>query len=155
MAKGGRKIKADSLISQRSGRVWLTAEACDLDQFAALVERRADPELYPLAATIQSNVPIYEGDAIGVAAGRAQSRKALMAEWAFAMREGAGIAVFRNAFPDLLAVDAATEVFFEIIAEQHRENKAAGNQFAKPGANDRVWNALEKMALRAPKAFAR
>jgi ectoine hydroxylase-related dioxygenase (phytanoyl-CoA dioxygenase family) len=148
-------MKADSLTAQRSGQIWLTPEACDIEEFGALVERRADPALYPLAATMQSNVPIYDGEAIRAAASDEEQRKALMAEWAWAMREGPGIVAFRGAFADLAAVDAATEVFFEVIDEQRRENKASGDHFAKPGANDRVWNALEKLALRAPDAFAR
>ena len=100
-------------------------------------------------------MPIYDGDAIRAAAGDEDSRMALMAEWAWAMREGSGIVAFRGAFADLGAVDAATEVFFAIVDEQRRENKSSGDHFAKPGANDRVWNALEKLALRAPEVFAR
>jgi len=148
-------MKADSLSAQRSSRIWLTLEACDIEEFVALVDRRADSADYPLAARMQSNVPIYEGEAIRAAAAHEEARKALMAEWAWAMREGSGIVVFRNAFADLADVDAATEVFFAIIEEQRRENKASGDHFAKPGANDRIWNALEKLALRAPEVFAR
>src|SRR5439155_7250230 len=48
----------------------------------------------------------------------------------------------------------ATEVFNALIADQRAVGATAGDHFAKPGANDRVWNALEKMALRAPDAFA-
>jgi ectoine hydroxylase-related dioxygenase (phytanoyl-CoA dioxygenase family) len=42
-----------------------------------------------------------------------------------------------------------------MIDEQHRTNSARGDHFAKPGANDRVWNALEKLCLADPAAFAR
>ena len=143
------------MSAQRSSRIWLTPEACDIEEFIALVDRRADPADYPLAATMQSNVPIYQGEAIRAAAEHEEARKALMAEWAWAMREGSGIVVFRGAFADLAAVDAATDAFFAIIEEQRRENKASGDHFAKPGANDRIWNALEKLALRAPEVFAR
>ena len=148
-------MKADSLSAQRASRIWLTPEACDIDEFVAEVEQRADPAHYPLASMLVSNVPIYNGDAIRAAAGDPDARKAFMAEWAWAMREGSGIVVFRKCFDDLGPVDAVTRVFFQIIAEQRRENKASGDHFAKPGANDRVWNALEKLALRDPQAFAR
>ena len=148
-------MKANSLSAQRASRIWLTSEACDIEEFTAEVERRADPAQYPLASMLVSNVPIYNCDAIRAAAGDPDSRKALMAEWAWAMREGSGIVVFRKCFDDLDPVDAVTRVFFQIIDEQRRENKASGDHFAKPGANDRVWNALEKLALRDPQAFAR
>jgi ectoine hydroxylase-related dioxygenase (phytanoyl-CoA dioxygenase family) len=78
----------------------------------------------------------------------------MMAEWAEAMLEGPGIVVFRAAFDDLAVVDAVTKVFFDIIEEQHRAGTASGDHFAKAGANDRVWNALEKLCLRDPQAFA-
>ena len=45
-------MKADLLSAQRSSRIWLTPEACDIEEFIALVDRRADPADYPLAATI-------------------------------------------------------------------------------------------------------
>jgi hypothetical protein len=40
-----------------------------------------------------------------------------MAEWAWATREGSGVVVFRDAFPDLAA---ATEGFFAIIERERR-----------------------------------
>ncbi|WOT32787.1 phytanoyl-CoA dioxygenase family protein [Streptomyces coeruleorubidus] len=40
------------------------------------------------------------------------------------------------------------------LAEQRASGATAGDHFAKPGANDRVWNALEKAALYDAEAFA-
>ena len=40
-----------------------------------------------------------------------------------------------------------------MIAEQRASGAAAGDHFAKPGANDRIWNALEKLAVADPEAF--
>ena len=51
-------------------------------------------------------------------------------------------------------VDRASAVFTELIAEQKAGGAAAGDHFATPGANDRVWGALDKLALRAPDVFA-
>jgi ectoine hydroxylase-related dioxygenase (phytanoyl-CoA dioxygenase family) len=41
-----------------------------------------------------------------------------------------------------------------MIAEQKAAGVAGGDHFATPGANDRVWGALDKFALRDPEAFA-
>jgi ectoine hydroxylase-related dioxygenase (phytanoyl-CoA dioxygenase family) len=149
------QVNDDPIVAQRSRRVWLTPESCKLDEFLRLIDRRANGADYPLAKTIRSDVPIYDGDAIRAAAGDAVRRKALMAEWAEAMLTGPGIVVFENAFADLGAVDAATRAFQEIIAEQRLNQTGGGDHFAKPGANDRVWNALEKLCLAAPDVFAR
>jgi ectoine hydroxylase-related dioxygenase (phytanoyl-CoA dioxygenase family) len=148
-------VKADAIAAQRSRRVWLTPESCDLDEFLSVVGRRTDPADYPLASAIRLDVPIYRGDAIRASAGDPAARKALMAEWAEAMLNGPGIVVFEKAFADLSAVDAATRIFQEIIDEQRRDHTGGGDHFAKPGANDRVWNALEKLCLSAPEVFAR
>ena len=51
-------------------------------------------------------------------------------------------------------VDRASEAFFDIIAAQHAAGTAAGDHFGKPGANDRIWNAAQKLALHAPQVFA-
>ena len=40
-----------------------------------------------------------------------------------------------------------------MIAEQHRLGMKSGDHYAKPGDNDRVWNALEKLAVTAPDEF--
>ena len=71
-----------------------------------------------------------------------------------ALTDGPGVVVFQGAFPDLAVVDRFTEVFDSLIREQYAAGTTAGDHFAKPGANERVWNALEKAALYDPSAFA-
>jgi ectoine hydroxylase-related dioxygenase (phytanoyl-CoA dioxygenase family) len=61
--------------------------------------------------------------------------------------------VLKGAFGNAV-VDATTAEFNRLIDEQRRSGTAAGDHFAKPGANDRVWNALEKLAVGAPEVFA-
>ena len=147
-------MKDDSLRARRSRQVWLTSEDCRLEDFQAQISRVTSPSDCPLAADIVSNVPIYEGAAIRAAGANPDERREMMAEWASVMLEGPGIVVLRGIFPDPAPVDALSRIFFEIIEEQHAAGKASGDHFAKPGANDRVWNALEKVCLRDPKAFA-
>ena len=60
---------------------------------------------------------------------------------------------FEDAF-DADVVDRASEAFFTIIDAQHAAGDAAGDHFGKPGANDRIWNAAQKLALHAPQVFA-
>ncbi|AXL92281.1 phytanoyl-CoA dioxygenase [Streptomyces sp. CB09001] len=125
----------------------LSAGDCDLGAFRALVEQPTDPAAYPRAAAVQHNVPVYE-------AGRLRDDAETAAELVHALADGPGIVVLEGAFPDPAVVDRTTAVFDALIAEQHASGAAAGDHFAAPGANDRVWNALEKAALRDPGAFA-
>jgi ectoine hydroxylase-related dioxygenase (phytanoyl-CoA dioxygenase family) len=76
------------------------------------------------------------------------------AELVRAFADGPGVVVFRGAFPNPAVVDRLTGVFDALITEQRASGADAGDHFAKLGANDRVWNALEKAALYDPEAFA-
>ncbi|MEV5078701.1 phytanoyl-CoA dioxygenase family protein [Streptomyces sp. NPDC056159] len=134
-------------------RVWLSEQDCDLDSFRALVERATDAADYPHASSVDRNVLVYDAERLRGAADPA-ARDALRAELVRALDEGPGIVVFRGAFPDTAVVDRATAVFRALIAEQRASGAGAGDHFAEPGANDRVWNALEKAALHDPEAFA-
>ncbi|WP_180685640.1 phytanoyl-CoA dioxygenase family protein [Streptomyces gossypiisoli] len=129
---------------------WLFERDCDLDAFRAHIERTTDAADYPGAASVERNVLIYDGERLRTA----PDHREIQAELVRALSDGPGIVVFRAAFPDPAVVDAVTAVFEALIAEQRASGAAAGDHFAKPGANDRVWNALEKAALYDPEAFA-
>ena len=127
--------------------------ACDLDAFRALVERPIDPADYPLAARINQGVPTYDATALAYGpTADAEHRAALRDELTVALVEGPGIVVLEGAVP-IEAVDRVSEVFWDLIKVQHAGGGPAGDHFAKPGANDRVWNALEKLAVANPDAF--
>ncbi|MEW2284183.1 phytanoyl-CoA dioxygenase family protein [Streptomyces sp. NPDC047841] len=132
------------------GRAWLSEQDCDLGAFRALVERATDAAGYPHAASVVENVLVYEGERLRTA----RDRSALRAELVRALAEGPGIVVVRGAFPEPGVVDRVTAVFEALIAEQRAAGATAGDHFAAPGANDRVWNALEKTALYDAEAFA-
>jgi ectoine hydroxylase-related dioxygenase (phytanoyl-CoA dioxygenase family) len=75
------------------------------------------------------------------------------AELVRALTDGPGVIAVRGAFPDTAVVDRATAAFDAMIADEKAAGGAKGDHFAKAGANDRVWNALEKLALRDPSTF--
>ncbi|MGQ5633807.1 MULTISPECIES: phytanoyl-CoA dioxygenase family protein [unclassified Streptomyces] len=132
------------------GRAWLSEQDCDLDAFRALIDRTTRLADYPHAASATGNVLVYEGERLRAP----EDPDALRAELVRAFAEGPGIVVVKGAWPDLAAVDRLTAVFEALIAEQRASGAAAGDHFARPGANDRVWNALEKAALYDAEAFA-
>ncbi|MER6287697.1 phytanoyl-CoA dioxygenase family protein [Streptomyces sviceus] len=131
-------------------RAWLSEQDCDLGSFRALVERTADPADYPHASGVERNVLLYDAERVR----GAKDRREVQEELVRALADGPGVVVFQGAFPDLAVVDRFTEVFDSLIREQYAAGTTAGDHFAKPGANERVWNALEKAALYDPAAFA-
>ena len=125
----------------------------DIEDFIALVEQPTDPADYPLAVRITQGVPAYDAAPLAHGpAGDAGHRTALRAELSAALVDGPGIVLLEGAVPPA-AVDRASEVFWDMIAAQRAQGGPAGDHFAKPGANDRVWNALEKLAVADPDAF--
>ena len=147
-------MKDDNAIRLRANRVWMTEDACDLGAFRALVESRVKSADYPFASEVVSNVLVYDGDAVRKSAAAPESRREMLAEWVEAMTDGPGIVAIRKAFADMGVIDAANAHFWAIIEEEGRNNVGGGDHFAKPGANDRIWNALEKLCLRDPAVFA-
>ncbi len=148
-------MNTDNLIALRSKRVWMTPDSCNLEDFKKLIDRKSEAADYPFASSIEKNVPIYDSAAISKIAVNHEGRKAVMAEWVEVFLTGPGIVVLKNALHDMAALDQMSAHFDAIIAEQHASNSGAGDHFAKPGANDRIWNVLEKIALRDPVCFAR
>ncbi|MCT9104856.1 phytanoyl-CoA dioxygenase family protein [Streptomyces mirabilis] len=135
-------------------RTWLTEADCDLDVFRSLVEQRTDPAGHPSAERIEQNVPLYDSDRLRSLATSPESRRSVQDELVRALSDGPGIVVLKGTFPDATVVDAASEAFRALIEEERASGTARGDHFAKPGANDRVWNALDKVAVRAPEVFA-
>jgi ectoine hydroxylase-related dioxygenase (phytanoyl-CoA dioxygenase family) len=142
------------LLTIAGTRTWLSESDCDLHDFRAVVEQVTDPRDHPLADSVDRNVPFYDGERLRSLAAVPARRREVQSEMVRTLADGPGIVVIKGAFADLAVVDRATEVFNALIADQRAAGASAGDHFAKPGANDRVWNALEKMAVRAPEAFA-
>jgi len=135
-------------------RTWLTEDDCALDAFRVLVEQGTDPHGHPSAERIERGVPLYDGDRLRGLAATREGRRAVQEELVRALLDGPGVVVLRRAYPDPAVVDRASGAFNALIEEERARGGARGDHFAKPGANDRVWNALGKMAVRAPEAFA-
>ncbi len=126
---------------------------CNLDEFVRIVAQRTQLADFPLASDVVDNVLVYDAarlrDEVGGPDGEAQ----VAAELVRALTEGPGVVAIRGAFPEAAPVDRATAAFDAIIAEERAAGGPVGDHFATAGANDRVWNALEKLAVRDPATF--
>ena len=147
-------MKTDNPVTARTNRVWYTEAACDIEEFAELLNRTASLADHPHAKAIEKNIPIYDASTVIEAASTAEGRKAILAEICDVFSRGSGVAVFKGAYTDTSVIDKATSVFDDIIQDEKKANIGGGDHFAKPGANDRIWNSLEKHCLRDPQNFA-
>src|SRR4051795_1714272 len=132
---------------------WLSAADCSIDDFAALVHQQTQLADHPPADAVERNVLIY-GERLRAATGDPARRSAVQTELMRALTDGPGIVVFKQAFPDLSVVDRATDAFLALIDAEKAAGTSGGDHFAKPGANDRVWGALDKLAVADPEVFA-
>ncbi|WP_298297155.1 phytanoyl-CoA dioxygenase family protein [uncultured Litoreibacter sp.] len=128
--------------------VWLTDTSGSLDDLKRLVEQDTDKADYPLASAIEQNTVIYAGDTF-----RTADRTALMTELNRVFDLGPGIVAIKGAISDRATLDAATQIFEQFIEDER--GTGGGDHFAKPGANDRVWNAAQKHCLKDPANFAK
>lgn len=130
----------------------LFASAADIDveAFAAVCEQQVNLADYPHAHEVVSKVVIYQADRLRSAMQR--DRTALLAELHRLFRDGSGVMVVRNTYPDTAVIDRHSEVFRQIIADESASVVRA-DHFAKAGANQRIWNSLQKAAEHSPDSF--
>ncbi|KPP87947.1 MAG: Protein involved in biosynthesis of mitomycin antibiotics/polyketide fumonisin, partial [Rhodobacteraceae bacterium HLUCCA08] len=129
-------------------------DSCDLDEFKVLTSQNLAAGDVPHAAKIVSNVPVYDMDRLRPALDDPAKRRALLTEWGHVLRFSAGVIALRRAYADTAPIDRASEVFRAIIAEERESAAGKGDHFAASGANDRIWNSLQKQCLKDPEGFA-
>lgn len=136
-----------------SGGMWLSADDCSLADLIAITSEVTSVSDYPWAAQVLDGVLLYSAAALRPTMADPEGRRVLQDELVRALRDGPGIVVFTGAFPDTDVVDAVSGVFDDIIDEQRAGGIALGDHVGRPGASDRVRNALAKLADRAPDRF--
>lgn len=143
------------MVHQDLGYVgYFDRESCDLDEFKVLTSQSLSAEMVPFAVSVEKNVPVYDMRELRSGLERPDTRRALLAEWGRVLGKSAGVIALKGAYPDTSIIDRATDVFREIIEEERQGGAGEGDHFAASGANDRIWNALQKQCLRDPEGFA-
>lgn len=133
---------------------YFTEADCNLDDFKALLSEELKPSDLSFTDRVEKNIPIYDASDLKPLLDNADTRQALLAEWANVFGNSSGVVVVKGAMTDMNALDRATRHFEDIIEEERAEN-SGGDHFGERGANDRVWNSLQKLCLRDPETFAR
>jgi ectoine hydroxylase-related dioxygenase (phytanoyl-CoA dioxygenase family) len=149
--------QADSSDSPAAQRYDLSATLranCNLDDLRKLTAQPTSPEYVPLAQRVNQRIPIYSGTAIHDKINDGAYIEALLTEWNQVFDSGPGVVVVSQAYPDASVIDATTDVLRSIIAEEAEQSASSGDHFAAAGANSRVWNAHEKLAMANPQVFA-
>jgi len=120
-----------------------------LEKFNELCQQKVEVPDYPLAKSIEKNIPIYDGDDLrnSVSVNTSQNYQS---EFTHILEKGPGIIIIKNFFKNKDDVENMSQVFEELL---QRQGKGAGDHFAKEGANGRIWNVFEKSALYNSSSF--
>ncbi len=129
------------------------AQDCRLEDLLEILAHGTDAGEYPHAARVEQGVVIYDAAELrAVVDAAGHDTEAIETELVHAWSEGPGIVVFTGAFEPAV-LDRVTEAFDLIITEEKIAGGARGDHFGKPGMNDRIWNAQEKLAIADPAAY--
>lgn len=134
---------------------FFTPDSGTLEQIKALTRHTLEAASVPLAAEVTKNIPLYDMRALSGMLSNPAARRQLMAEWADVLGRSAGVVVLKNAYADTAPIDAASAVLNQIIARERAATGAKADHFATAGANDRIWNALQKLCLADTAVFLR
>lgn len=134
---------------------YFEAEACDINEFNLLIDQVIAPSTVPNARDIQKNIPIYDMSKLRSSLENKVLRRQIMSEWARVLRSGPGIVVLQGAYAHTNVLDDATLIYENIIAAEKDGNGGGADHFAASGANDRIWNSLQKLCEQAPEVFLR
>ena len=131
------------------------ANKCNINDFKQLLEVENDKmhtNDYPYANEIKSGVVIYDNNNIPY--DNQNERKQIQAEMCKAFIQGSGIVVIKNSIETDI-VDNVTKTFLNILENEKLNGKNQKDHFGKEGANGRIWNALEKLAVEDPHGFTK
>ena len=131
---------------------WYTSADCRLEDLIALASEPISAADVPHAESVAKGIPVYRAASLLEATSTERGRRGVLAELAWVFLDGPGVAAFKDAVP-VEVVDRVSKVFFAMIAEQNAKGEAPIDHYAKPGANDRVWNVIEKLAVIDPEDF--
>ena len=127
---------------------------CRIDDLDQLVSKTLCLSDISYAIGVEKNIPLYDGPSLTSTLANPETRQSLLSEWADILVRQSGVLVIKQAIADHDAIDAVTQIYQDII-EAERGTQTGGDHFAGKGANDRIWNALQKLCLADPALFIR
>ena len=134
---------------------YFNADDCNVADLKALIAQSQSRDAVPFASDLQHNVPLYDMITLRPLLENPDTRRQIMGEWAQVLMSGAGIIVLQKAYADTAVLDEATAIFERIITSEKAANAQGSDHFAAAGANDRIWNSLQKLCEQDPEVFLR
>ena len=138
-----------------TSEVFLSYDSCRVEDFEKIIKKKLDPNLLSHFSEIKDNIPIYNMKLLREKLHDKDERLSLMSEWAYVLSQSSGVLVLKNTYDDCSSIDDATKIYEKIIIEEKEKNIGGSDHYAKPGANDRIWNSLQKLCQKDSFVFAK
>ena len=124
-----------------------------ITEFKTLTQQITLKETYPLATSIQKNIPIYDCKDFDLR--DEEQIDSLQDELYHNLTAGPGVYVLKHFFTDLSTIDSANKAYDSIIASELNANTTGvkGDHFAPASANSRIWNSFSKHCIQDPESF--
>lgn len=129
------------------------SDDCCIDEFARIVSASTEANELQFAERVDHSIPTYDIPSLTSTLQETASRSALMAEWAEVLLSRAGAIVLKAAYADTSVLDAATDMFNDMISKEKALKDDAADHFAKAGKNDRIWNTQQKLCEHSPEIY--
>jgi ectoine hydroxylase-related dioxygenase (phytanoyl-CoA dioxygenase family) len=138
-------------------RLYATSRPPSLDNFKDLITQKTDPTLYQHAASIASNVPIYNIPSLPFPALEPEIVDRIQDEWHHILLSGPGVFVLKGFYSPSASTEKllhkVNTIFNDIINFESSTNTTRGDHFATSGNNARIWNSYQKHAMSDPSSF--
>jgi ectoine hydroxylase-related dioxygenase (phytanoyl-CoA dioxygenase family) len=144
-------MPATKVQKEISPRLFSTEQRPSLAVLEKLCSEKASVKQYPLSASVESNVPIY--DLLNFDSNDPATAASLKDEWHHILLSGPGVFVLRHMYPDTSLLERVNHVFQKTIDTEKSSSAAKGDHFAGNGKNDRIWNSFSKHCLQDPSLF--
>ena len=144
------------MVSNKHKKYKLKPEEICIASLHEICSERLSLKDLQFADVLEQQVPLYSSERLLQLVDQDQTGLALseiQAEWKWVWEQGSGILVLKQAFSDKDLLDQVTSLFNSIAEDEATSGNAAADHFAKAGSNQRIWNAIEKMAVKAPELF--
>lgn len=131
-------------------RVYSINELPSLSEFQSLCSKTLNPDIYPLAHDVKSNIPIYDLSLFGLTEIDTTSR--LQDEWHHILLSGPGVFVLRNLMPHSI-ITSTNAAFGPIIKSEASSGAHKKGDHFSGGTNTRIWNSFSKHCLSDASSF--
>ena len=112
---------------------WVNNNGDQLVELKTHVETTTRLSDYEFASSVEQNALVYDCENLAPKIASRDGRRAVMAELGRALLTCPGVIAFKGMYPESSVVDRVSDVFWQIIDEQHARGEAKGDHYAKPG----------------------